>query len=432
MGALPEGKLRGLALLLALVLVATAATACGGGSATAPQPKASEERAPSTTSAAADAGAAAPKPGRPEIVAAEAMVEAMGKGDFTSALAHVDEKVRTTTLTEAALRDAWGNIVHDVGAYRGMEKVGATTGLGFTTVQVRCQGALAAFEVRVSFNAAEGGGGDGGAGGGEPVASAITIGHAWDPPAYADATKFHEDGAAVGEGAASLAASLVVPAGDGPFPGVVLLQDGASPDRDDTVGGTKVLRDLAWGLGARGVASVRFERRPPPPAPADAHAAKAAAHAHKHHEKTPSPADDVAAAIALLRKTSAVDPKRVIVLSRGDAAPTAALAAADDKKLAGVVIVAAPPPDAKTSAALRKATAPVIVLNAGHDGDVPEASAKRWARALAGRAHASTQTCATCNHWLADAAVERGRAANVAPAAVDAVAAAVGTFSAVK
>ena len=57
----------------------------------------------------------------------------------------------------------------------------------------------------------------------------------------------------VGEGEWKLPGTLTVPAGTGPFPAVVLVHGSGPNDRDETVGGTKVFKDLAEGLASRGI-----------------------------------------------------------------------------------------------------------------------------------------------------------------------------------
>ncbi|WP_412062264.1 alpha/beta hydrolase family protein [Rubrivirga sp. IMCC45206] len=65
----------------------------------------------------------------------------------------------------------------------------------------------------------------------------------------------------------TLAATLTVPAGDGPFPGVVLVSGSGLQDRDggpDSPGfpaGYRMYRDIAHALAARGVASLRYDER---------------------------------------------------------------------------------------------------------------------------------------------------------------------------
>ena len=53
---------------------------------------------------------------------------------------------------------------------------------------------------------------------------------------------------------------LTMPRGRGPFPAAILLSGGGAFDRDGTAGPLKPLKDLAWGLGSRGVASLRFDK----------------------------------------------------------------------------------------------------------------------------------------------------------------------------
>ncbi|MCP2339436.1 alpha/beta hydrolase family protein [Actinomadura rupiterrae] len=77
----------------------------------------------------------------------------------------------------------------------------------------------------------------------------------WTPPPYAAPDAFKEQDVTLG----SVGGSLVVPHAGGDV-GVVLLSGGGPFDRDGTAGPNKPLKDLAWGLAARGVASVRFDK----------------------------------------------------------------------------------------------------------------------------------------------------------------------------
>ena len=58
-----------------------------------------------------------------------------------------------------------------------------------------------------------------------------------------------------------LAGSLRLPEGDGPFPGVVLLNGSGSQDRDATIAGRAVFGALASALAERGIASLRLDDR---------------------------------------------------------------------------------------------------------------------------------------------------------------------------
>ncbi|MEZ6185196.1 MAG: hypothetical protein R3F62_09330 [Planctomycetota bacterium] len=58
-----------------------------------------------------------------------------------------------------------------------------------------------------------------------------------------------------------LPAKLTLPAGDGPFPTAVFLSGSGPHDMDSTIGPNAPLRDLAWQLASRGVASFRWSKR---------------------------------------------------------------------------------------------------------------------------------------------------------------------------
>ncbi|HEX8169131.1 MAG TPA: alpha/beta fold hydrolase [Thermoanaerobaculia bacterium] len=55
--------------------------------------------------------------------------------------------------------------------------------------------------------------------------------------------------------------ALIVPRAEQAIAGVVFLGGSGPVDRDSTIGLRKPLRDLAWGLAARGIASLRFDKR---------------------------------------------------------------------------------------------------------------------------------------------------------------------------
>ena len=54
---------------------------------------------------------------------------------------------------------------------------------------------------------------------------------------------------------------LTMPAGEGPFPAVVLIHGSGPNDRDETIGALKPFRDIAEDLAERGIAVYRFDKR---------------------------------------------------------------------------------------------------------------------------------------------------------------------------
>jgi dienelactone hydrolase len=90
-----------------------------------------------------------------------------------------------------------------------------------------------------------------------PATSAVP----WVPPAYTTPTTFEERDVTVGSGKWQLPGTLTLPKGKGPFAAVVLVHGSGPQDRDETIGGNKVFKDLAWGLASRNIAVLRYEKR---------------------------------------------------------------------------------------------------------------------------------------------------------------------------
>ncbi len=160
------------------------------------------------------------------------------------------------------------------------------------------------------------------------------IPHAFPPPAYADRAAFTEREVTVGSAPWALPGTLTVPKGaKSKVPGVVLIHGSGPNDRDETIGGVKPFRDLAWGLASRGVAVLRYEKR------TRAHAAEIGPIAE---DLTPKEevVDDAVLAVRLLESDAAVDPKRTFVLGHSMGATFAPRVAVAAPEIAGLVLVA--------------------------------------------------------------------------------------------
>jgi dienelactone hydrolase len=130
--------------------------------------------------------------------------------------------------------------------------------------------------------------------------------------------------------APALPGMLTVPKGPGPFAALVLVHGSGPNDEDESVGGVRVFRDLAYGLASRGVAVLRYVKR--------TRVAPAGVVTQKEEV-----IDGAHAAIDLLRRTPEIDAKRIYLLGHsqgGYLAPR--IAAGDPGGLAGIVILAGP------------------------------------------------------------------------------------------
>lgn len=157
---------------------------------------------------------------------------------------------------------------------------------------------------------------------------------AYTPPEYVDVKAFREEKVTVSAGQFPLPGTLTLPKAAGHHPAVVLVHGSGPLDEDETVGGCKPFRDLAWGLASRGIAVLRYEKR-----------------THKHPTAT-RPADwtldaetidDAVAAVNVLRKCPEIDAKRIYVAGHSLGGMAAPFIATRDGKLAGIIIMAGTP-----------------------------------------------------------------------------------------
>jgi dienelactone hydrolase len=155
----------------------------------------------------------------------------------------------------------------------------------------------------------------------------------WTHPDYFKQGAFQVREVTVGGDEWKLPGTLTYPAGKTGSPAVVLVPDSGPSDRDATVIGTKVFRDLAEGLSSRGIAVLRYEKR------TRQYANKISSTSYTIDDET---VHDAAEAAALARTEPEVDPKRVFVLGFGVGGFIAPRIAGDDGKLAGLILLGAP------------------------------------------------------------------------------------------
>src|SRR5450755_220878 len=155
----------------------------------------------------------------------------------------------------------------------------------------------------------------------------------WQRPEYSRPATFKEREVSVGDGEWKLPGTLTVPVGAGPFPAVVLVHGSGPNDRDETVGGAKVFKDLAEGLASRGIVVLRYEKR--------TLQYRSRIAAIKNFTVEEETVEDAVNAITLLRTQPEVNAGRVFVLGHSLGGYVAPRIAEQDGKLAGMVLMAA-------------------------------------------------------------------------------------------
>ena len=130
---------------------------------------------------------------------------------------------------------------------------------------------------------------------------------------------------------------LTLPDGPGPFPAVVLVHGSGSSNMDEKVGKLTPFRDIAEGLAARGIASIRYDKR-----------------SHTHgmkivlFDKTPitvreETIEDALLAATLLRSDSRIDPSRVFLAGHSMGGMLAPRIECSGGDFAGLILLAGSP-----------------------------------------------------------------------------------------
>jgi len=258
--------------------------------------------------------------------AGKQFVSLLAREDFAGAVKTFDATM-AGVMPEPKLRGVWKALAAQVGPFRTQLGVSLASARKHRIAVVACQFEKAAIDVKVVFDQA---------GKVTGLFFAPNTSHTkYRPPKYADPATFQERDVQVGGGEWVLGGTLALPKRGGPFAGVVLVHGSGPNDRDETLFSNKPFKDLAWGLAARGIAVLRYDKR------TKVHGEKMVASAQPLTVRQET-VDDSLAAVALLRKTPEIDPKRVFVLGHSLGAMLAPRIARRDAKIAGLILLAAP------------------------------------------------------------------------------------------
>jgi fermentation-respiration switch protein FrsA (DUF1100 family) len=312
--------------ILIIMLTASLLFACGQ-KQTASQPTNASPAAatqlptapPQPTSAPTGEVAVSPE----QIATAQEFVGLLVKGDYTAAEEKLDDTMKAAAPA-SKLEELWSSLQEQVGAFQQQTGVHTDRTQGYDVVFVICQLEQTLLDVKVVLNASG------------QVAGLFflpALPSTYEPPAYAKADSFNEQDVTVGSGEWALPGTLTLPAGEGPFPAVVLVHGSGPNDRDETVGPNKPFRDLAWGLASQGIAVLRYEKR------TKQYPEKMAAIQDTLTVKEET-VDDALAAVDLLRKTAGIDPQRIFVLGHSLGGMLLPRIGTADGKIAGLISLA--------------------------------------------------------------------------------------------
>ena len=250
---------------------------------------------------------------------AKEFIDSLAKGNFTGAAAMLDADLGPK-LPAPALEQIWQGLHKQFGAFRKSDVARIEASPKLDVVFVSCEFEKMTLDARIPVNKTGQVGG-------------LTFSQHSDyyPAAYIDPSSFEEKDVMVGAGDWALHGSLTIPKKGGPFPGVVLVHGSGAADRDATIGANKPFRDIAWGLASRGIAVLRYNKR-----------------ANEHPEEFDKLAsftvkeetiDDAIAAVAILRNTPSIDPKKLFVLGHSLGGTLIPRIGKSDPQIAGLIVV---------------------------------------------------------------------------------------------
>jgi dienelactone hydrolase len=272
----------------------------------------------------AQPGAETP-PATDAVPMALAVLDEMDAGRFDAVHARFDERM-SAALGVDQLKQVWLSLPAQLGAARGRGEPRSTARDGTRIVTVPLMFENATLNASLSFEP------DGRISGFLLRPAAASAAAAVPAPPVPEGANYRELELRVGDGDTGLPATLALPAGDGPFPAVVLVHGSGPQDRDTTIGPNKPFVDIARGLAERGIAVLRYEKR------SKARPQDYAAGVTIDSETT----DDALLAVAALRAQPGIDPKRVFVLGHSQGGMMAPRIGARDPKIAGLILLAAP------------------------------------------------------------------------------------------
>ena len=278
------------------------AAACGGSSTTMPNSTPVTPAASVTTAA---------QPPEDDATRVRAFIDKLVAKDWDGVVASFDDTMRGA-LPKDKLVALWDSLMQNAGALQGIDSVDVQPKGDASLVTVKARFAKAPLVLRIGLDAQK-------RVAGFFVAPGDTAAATWQAPPYAKEDAFEEKPIKV-LGSPGI---WTTPKTGKPFPAVVLVHGSGPNDADETIGGMKVFKDLAWGLATRGIAVLRYDKK------------LTSVRTQKEEVE-----DAAHAAIAMVATLPDVDGKRVVLIGHSQGGYLAPRIAKADSSIKGIVMLA--------------------------------------------------------------------------------------------
>lgn len=255
---------------------------------------------------------------------ADLFFDTMDKGKFEEAHSFFDVSVKDK-ITVDELKLFWLRLGNNLGEYQSVDGAKNTVQGEFFQVTLNCGFTRGSQAFTFVFNKAE------------KLVGFFVVPQdnneaVYSSPAYADTSLYSEKEIKIKFAGGEMAGIYTTPKGASNFPVVVFVHGSGPADMDETVGPNKPFKDLAAGLAAKGIASIRYVKR-------------TMVYGHlfnKAFTVKEEVTDDAMAAISLARTLPGVNKSRIFLFGHslgGMLAPRIAALAPD---LNGIILAAAP------------------------------------------------------------------------------------------
>jgi dienelactone hydrolase len=256
---------------------------------------------------------------------ARAALDLLLADDFAKLAEQFNQKMQAA-MPVPRLAATWTQISRGVGPHRRCEQEPRVVEINDKRMVItRCEFERASIDIQFAFDTS-------GHISGLVFRPVLPAAAPYTPPSYATPASYLEEEVTIGSGEWALPGTLTLPAGTDRSPLVVLVAGSGPNDRDETIGATKPFKDLAVGLASRGIAVLRYDKRP--------HVYGARMAGLTRFTVREAVVDDVVEAVKVAGTHARIDPSRVFVLGHSLGGSLVPRIAASTPSVAGFIVAA--------------------------------------------------------------------------------------------